>query len=477
MPSQTLSLSQSQRLQMVLAPQLRQSLEMLQVPVMELRAMIQKELELNPTLEEIPLEGETIEIEPETETSPDEGKEMEFDKEFEVLARLDDEWRDYFYQDLDNRPYSPDEERKRQFMMDSLPQTESLQEHLLTQLTLTDLTEPDRQIGEMIIGSIDEDGYLTSTMAELAASTPVDEEHLGDILSVIQDFHPVGVGAIDLRDCLLLQLERIGMADTLAGDIVRDHLDKLGGHKYADIAKALGADADSVQKASALIASLDPKPGRAFSAELASYVLPEVVVKKVEGEYVIILNDDQVPHLRISRHYRRLMEDENTSTEVKTYIRDRVRASAFLIKSIDQRQKTIYRIASEIVTVQQPFLENGISHLRPLTMSQVADAVGVHETTVSRAVNGKYMRTPVGTFELKYFFTPGIKTADGTSVSNKTVKDIIAGMVSEEDTAHPLSDQEIVKRLETDGIEIARRTVAKYRLVLRIPPSHMRRIG
>jgi RNA polymerase sigma-54 factor len=477
MPSQTLSLSQSQRLQMVLAPQLRQSLEMLQVPVLELRAMIQKELELNPTLEEIPLEGQTVEIEPEIQAAPDESKEMAFDKEFETLARLDDEWRDYFYQNLDNRPYAPDEERKRQFLMDSLPQTESLQEHLLNQLTLTDLSEQDRQIGEMIVGSIDEDGYLTVTMAELADSTPFDEEHLGDILSVIQDFHPVGVGALDLRDCLLLQIERIGMADSLAGDIVRDHIERLGAHKYADIARALNTDVERVQKAAAFIASLDPKPGRAFSSELASYVLPEVVVKKVDGRFVIIVNDDQVPHLRISRHYRRLMEDDNTSAEVKTYIRDRVRASAFLIKSIDQRQKTIYRIASEIVAVQEPFLENGVSHLRPLTMSQVADAVGVHETTVSRAVNGKYMRTPVGTFELKYFFTPGIKTADGTSISNKTVKDIIAGMVAEEDPAHPLSDQEIVKRLTADGIDIARRTVAKYRLVLRIQPSHMRRIG
>ncbi len=477
MPSQTLSLSQSQRLQMVLAPQLRQSLEMLQVPVLELRAMIQKELEQNPTLEETPMESATLEVEPETPETPDESKEMEFDKEFEVLTRLDDEWRDYFYQDIDNRAYSPDEERKRQFLMDSLPQPESLQEHLLRQLALADLSDQDRQIGEMIIGSIDDDGYLTSTMAELAGSTPFHEEHLNDILAVIQDFHPIGVGALDLRDCLLLQLERLGLADSAAGDIVRSHLEQLGAHKYADIARAIGTDVDGVHKAAATIASLNPKPGRLFTGELAAYVLPEVVVKKVDGSYVIILNDEQLPHLRISRHYRRLMEDESTTQEVRTYIRDRVRASAFLIKSIDQRQKTIYRIASEIVKVQEPFLDHGITHLRPLTMSQVAGAVGVHETTVSRAVNGKYMRTPVGTYELKYFFTPGIRTADGADVSNKTVKDMIAGMVGDEDTAHPLSDQEIVKRLKADGIALARRTVAKYRLVLRIPPSHLRRIA
>ncbi len=460
---------------MIMAPQLRQSLEMLQVPILELRAMIQKEIEQNPTLEELAPEGPTLEIEADPGDTPDDKSEMDFDKEFEVMAKLDDEWRDYFFQDLDNRPYSPDDDKKHQFLMDSLPQHESLQEHLMTQLHMTALGEQDQQIAEMIIGSINDDGYLTSSMTELADSLPFTEEHLQDILLVIQDFNPIGIGATDLQDCLLLQLERIGKADTVAGDIVRDYLTSLGSHKLQAIAKALKVSVEEIKEAENLIHSLDPKPGRAFSEEVASYVLPEVVVRKVNGEYVIILNDSQLPHLRISRHYRRLMENRETTAEVKSYIRDRLRASTFLIKSIDQRQKTIYKIADEIVRIQYDFLEHGVSHLKPLTMSTVADAVGVHETTVSRAVNQKYMRTPIGTYELKYFFTPGITTQDGTSISNKSVKDMIAQLVAEEDLDKPLSDQAIMEKLKQTGVDVARRTVAKYRIVLKIPPSHLRK--
>ena len=460
---------------MIMAPQLRQSLEMLQVPILELRAMIQKEIEQNPTLEELAPEGPTLEIEADPGDTPDDKSEMDFDKEFEVMAKLDDEWRDYFFQDLDNRPYSPDDDKKHQFLMDSLPQHESLQEHLMTQLHMTALGEQDQQIAEMIIGSINDDGYLTSSMTELADSLPFTEEHLQDILLVIQDFNPIGIGATDLQDCLLLQLERIGKADTIAGDIVRDYLTILGSHKLQAIAKTLKVSVEEIKEAENLIHSLDPKPGRAFSEEVASYVLPEVVVRKVNGEYVIILNDSQLPHLRISRHYRRLMENPETTTEVKSYIRDRLRASTFLIKSIDQRQKTIYKIADEIVRIQHEFLEHGVSHLKPLTMSTVADAVGVHETTVSRAVNQKYMRTPIGTYELKYFFTPGITTQDGTSISNKSVKDMIAQLVAEEDLDKPLSDQAIMEKLKQTGVDVARRTVAKYRIVLKIPPSHLRK--
>ena len=243
-----------------------------------------------------------------------------------------------------------------------------------------------------------------------------------------------------------------------------------------DIARSLGVPVEEVQQNAKIIATLDPKPGRIYSEDVATYVLPEVVVKKVEGEYVVILDDDQLPHVRISRHYRKLLENEDTTREVKSYVRERIRSGAFLIKSIHQRQKTIHKIASEIVSNQTEFLDHGISRLKPLTMAEVADRVGVHETTVSRAVSAKYMQTPQGMYEMKYFFTPGIKTSDGTEVSNKTVKDMIANLVAREDPAKPLSDQEIVARLKADGIKIARRTVAKYRLVLRIPPSHMRKV-
>ena len=463
-------------MQMVMAPQLRQSLEMLQVPILELRAMIQKELEMNPTIEELAPEGPQLEIET-SPGEPDDASEMRFDEEFEVLAKLDDEWRDYFFQDIDNRPGTPEAEEKHQFLMDSLPQQESLQEHLMQQVHLSELSEQDQKIAEMIIGSIDDDGYLSTSLEELANTSPFDVDHLQHVLLTVQDFHPVGVGASDLRDCLLLQLERMGKADTLAGDIVRNHLDVLARHKFERIAKDCKSSIEKVQQAAAFIATLDPAPGRAFSSTLASYVFPEVVVRKVNGVYTIILNDDRLPHLRISQHYRSLMENPDTAREVKTYIRDKLRASAFLLRSIDQRQRTIYRIADAIVKHQQAFLEEGVSQLRPMTMAEVAAEVSVHETTVSRAVNQKYMRTPQGTFEMKYFFTTGLKTETGNDISNESVKKLIQEMVAGENPQKPLSDLAIMQQLQKQGIKVARRTIAKYRDLLHIPPSHIRKKG
>ena len=459
---------------MVLAPQLRQSLEMLQVPILELRAMIQKELEQNPTIEESPAEVNPEQVEPK-ESTTDKDKELEFDKEFEALSRIDDEWRDYFFQNLHSSPYTREDAEKRDFLMDSLPQVESLQEHLLEQLSLSDLSDNDKQIGELIIGNINDEAYLTTSTDDLAASANCDKHQIEDVLSVIQDFHPTGVGARDLRECLLLQLERLGKTDTLAEKIVRDHLDKLAGKKYNDIAKLLQISIEDVQHAAKLIATLDPKPGRIFSSDIATYILPEVVVQKVDGQYVVILNDDQLPHVRISKYYRDMLSDQSTTPEVKAYVRERIRSGAFLIKSIHQRQSTIYRIASEIVKTQTDFLDHGISHLKPLTMAEVARVVGVHETTVSRAVSGKYMKTPNQIYDMKYFFTPGLRTNDGKEISNKTVRDIIATMVGDESPSAPLSDQEIMELLQKQGINIARRTIAKYRLTLRIPPSHMRK--
>jgi len=464
---------------MILAPQLRQSLEMLQLPILELRSLIQQEMERNPTIEESLIKAEPLEVEPGTlqkdAADPEEKKELDFSQEIQALSKLDDEWRDYFLQDVRSSSYSEEDEEKRRFFFDSIPQRESLQEHLLTQLNLSGLSEEDRKIGELLIGSIDDDGYLATQIEELAASTGYDPRRLEDLLAVVQDFHPVGVGARDFRECLLLQLERLGKGDTLATEIVRHHLEALGARKYQEIAKALKVNVEDVQQAAKLIATLDPKPGRMYSSDAPTYVLPEVIVQKVDGKYVVFLNDDQLPHIRISAHYRKLLEDPATTPEVREYIQEKIRSGAFLIKSIHQRQRTIHRIASEIVAAQSEFLEHGVTHLKPLTMAEVAKAVGVHETTVSRAVSGKYMQTPVGMFEMKFFFTPGIKTADGKEVSNKTVKEMIANLVAREDPAKPLSDQEIVEKLHAQGIQIARRTVAKYRLLLRIPPSHMRK--
>lgn len=473
MSSPYLSLSQQQRLQMVLAPQLRQSLELLQVPLLELRTLVRQEIEQNPTLEEQPQEAEQIEIEPAANKSAEE--EAGVKDEFEKLAKLDEEWREYFNQNQASHRYSSEEAARRQFFLDSLSQPESLQQHLMNQLALAGLGEHDRQMGELIIGSIDDDGYLATPLEELSTTTGFPAVELERLLALIQDFDPIGVGARDLRECLLIQLKRLGKADSLAAAVVRDHIDDLGARRFSDIARALRVAVEDVHNAARLVATLEPKPGRIFASDSTSYVTPEVAVQKVDGEYVIILNNDQIPRLHISEHYRQLMADGDTAAEVKNYIRDKVRAGLFLIKSINQRQQTIYNIAREIVGVQREFLDHGVTHLRPLTMAQVAAVVGIHETTVSRAIANKYMQTPRGTYEMKYFFTPGFKTADGQSVSNKTIKDAIAKLVEEEDPAHPLSDQEMVARLGEQGFTVARRTIAKYRDELKILPSHLRK--
>lgn len=474
MVEQGLVQSQDQRLQMILAPQLRQSLEMLQVPLLELRSLIQIELQKNPTLEEKLPETTQVEVEPGS-SEPEKDAELNFKEEFDVLARLDDEWKEYFHQNQTSHRYTEDDAAKRQFLLDSISQPQSLQDHLLSQLKLSGLSDQDQQTGELIIGSINDDGYLTTNIEDLAHSTGHEVKHLRDILIMIQEFDPIGVGAIDLRECLLLQLRRFGKEDSLAAAIVRDHLESLGAKKYAPITRALKISIEELQQAARFIATLEPKPGRLFTSDATAYVLPEVVIKKVGDDYVVIMNRDQVPHLRISKHYRQLMENTSTTEDVKNYIREKVRAGAFLIKSIQQRQQTIFRIATEIVKVQREFLEKGVSHLRPLTMSEVAVVLGVHETTVSRAISNKYMQTPRGTFEMKYFFTPGFKTADGQDVSNKSIKDIIAQLVGEESSANPLSDQDMVEILKERGITVARRTIAKYRDALHILPSHLRK--
>ncbi len=463
---------------MILAPQLRQSLEMLQLPVLELRAMIQQEMETNPTIEDV-VSSQEISTEAETPVAAKETPEepLDFDREIEALSQLDREWRDYFLQNLQSNPYSSDDDERRQFMLDSIQQTESLQAHLLEQLGLTELPEADRQLGETIIGGIDDDGYLTASIDELANQTASPAEKIAEVLEVIQDFHPTGVGARDLRECLLIQLDHLGDAPEvrLAQTLVRDHLDMLAAHKIQPLARMLKVRSEEIDDAAGLIRTLDPRPGRILAPDTAGYVIPEIVVKRAKDRFVVLVDDDQLPHIRISAHYRRLLEDPNTTAEVKSYIRERIRSGAFLIKSIHQRQKTIHRIATEIVEAQQEFLHKGISHLRPMTMAEVANRVGVHETTVSRTVANKYMKTPVGVFELKYFFTPGLRTAGGESISNKTVQDRISSLVQHEDPANPLSDQTIQETLQQQGIAIARRTVAKYRLVLRIPPSHQRK--
>jgi len=453
-------------LQQVLAPQLQQSLQILQVPMLELRNLIQAEIQANPVLEE--------EItEPSIEDRQQE--QDEFKEEFERLAKLDDEWRDYMAQNNSYSGKSQEDEERRQFFFDSIISHETLQQHLMEQLNNGDLEGEDRKTAELIIGNIDDMGFLQSPLEEMAQNTGMALEDLQRVLDVIQTFHPVGVGSRDLRDCLLIQLRRIGKEQSLEYRIVEKHLDDLGKRRFPEIARRLGTTVEQVQRCANFIGTLDPKPGQIFSPDPNNYVLPDVDVIKIGDGYQVTLNGEQIPHLRISNTYKDLMSQDHNGTEVKDYIRDKIRSGKFLIKSIHQRQQTISNIANEIVSRQKEFLEKGSAFLKPLTMVQIADAVGVHETTVSRAISGKYIATPQGVFEMKYFFTPGYQTSAGESMSNTSVKEAIADLVKGEKPKSPLSDKEIVEILSSRGIPIARRTVAKYRSELNILPSNMRK--
>jgi RNA polymerase sigma-54 factor len=493
-----LQLSQRLTQSLVLAPQLQQSLALLQAPTLELKALVEQELQQNPVLEEIASADTELTEKPEREsddtaesadpaeppadlsfdpaTDKSTAPADDFQAEFERLVQLDQEWRDHFAQT--NLPVraSAEEEEKRQFMFDSLVAGTSLSEMLLDQVRESELPDKRRPVAELLIGNIDDYGYLKASVEEIAASTGIPVETILEVLKVIQTFDPPGVGARDLRECLMLQLEREGREDSLEYQIVRDHMEALGKRRIPEISRGTGRSVDEVQDALARIARLEPRPGRAFLPDNDQYVLPEVFVHRSGDDFVVTTNNEHIPHLRISNVYKDLMSQGQNTAEVKNYIREKIRAGKFLIKSLHQRQTTIANIAREIVKRQREFMEKGVAHLKPLTMVQVAEVVGVHETTVSRAVSGKYMETPQGVFEMKYFFTAGLQTASGDGVSNTSVKDMIADIFKAENASKPLSDQEVVKMLKEKGIVIARRTVAKYRTELNILPSNLRKV-
>ena len=689
------SLHQAQRmgLQQMLAPQMQLNLQMLQAATLELCDLVKQELERNPALEEVPQESISLDQPPETTgEAPRDGRAEtmeDFRQEFEALKQLDDEWRDYFTQSSRNYSRSAEDEERRQFVFDSIVQPESLQEHLLSQLGTSDTDDETRRAAEIIIGSLNDDGYLMAheemgaalvefalqvcarrretsepcaawsraliekelaesferskrgqllgwqerlrdicrqllepeparqpgappspstsglepvnenamkparegivrlrqglgrqwrAVIEEGAPAPAPREVLAEIfsgamteeldaalqagqrldlpllflrpapevtldtmqraLALTQALDPVGVAARTLGECLLIQLSRLDKAGGLEARIVREHLALLASRDLPKLATALGVAEEETRQAAENISRLEPKPGRMFGAEINPYVEPDVVVAKDRGEFVILLNDERIPHLRISDAYREMMEAENATTEVVQYVRERIQAGKFLIRSIAQRQQTIRNIASEIVRAQREFFEKGPGHLRPLRMSDVAyrcgetfkpdgggekavcpycgaladirdgdgnrreadcpnaetdefnrrrhrsrvpgreldnpRQLGVHETTVSRATANKYMATPHGVFEMKYFFTPGYTTASGEALASQRVKDLVKELIAKEDPAKPLADQEVAAILKQRGLDIARRTVAKYRGELNIPPSSAR---
>jgi len=480
-------LRQRQTQSLVLAPQLRQSLKILQVAALDLRSTIQEELQANPTLEEMPMEGESPDepaeagtedtdaeaTPPATENEPRE--EMDFSKEFEILGKIDDDWRDHMASAGGAQPHTSEDAERRQHFFDSLVSETSLQEHLMQQVALDDVAPPVLAALRQLVGNLDDRGFLAQAPADVALQAGLPYDTVREALKLLQSFDPPGIGSQTLAECLLAQLIARGRGESLAARMLRHEFDLLSRRRIPELARKLGAAQDDIQEAIEEIGKLDPAPGRRFAEDSNRVVVPDVVVEKDGDEWKIHLNSDYIPRLRISSTYRELIAKGTLTKDERDYLRERMRSGKFLIDSIEQRQRTIERITREIIKAQTPFFEHGVSQLRPLIMTQIAEIVGVHETTVSRAIANKYMQTPHGVFEFKYFFTTGYQADSGAAVSNTSVKEMLADIIAIEDTAAPLSDQELVAKLQEKGIALARRTVAKYREELGILPSNLRR--
>lgn len=486
MPSQGFQQVQKQTQTMVLAPQLRQSLKILQVSALELRDVILDELQSNPALEELPMEGISIDAkdtdrktsESQPEPAPAEGeKEMELGSEdFEIFSQMHEDYREAMAEDNGNYSYTSDDEERRKHFFDSITGETSLQEELTRQAELTEAKPSVLKAFEYIVGSLDDSGFLTTSLSDLALVSELPLADLQEAHKLLKTLDPPGIGATSLRECLLIQLENAGRKGSVAHQIIKDYYELLLRRRIPELARRCGVTADTVTEALEEISTLDPSPGRKFGADSNRVVVPDVTIRKDEmGEWVITLNNDYIPRLRISPVYKEMLARGGIGKKDREYIQDKFRSGKFIISSIEQRQQTIERITREILKMQNDFFEEGPSKLRPLTMSQVADVVGVHETTVSRAIANKYIDTPHGVFDMKYFFTPGYKGQDGESVSNTSVKERIAHIIEGENHAKPLSDQQIVSILAEEGIKIARRTVAKYREELGILPTNLRR--
>lgn len=478
-----LEIKQSLRLtqQLIMTPQLQQAIKLLQLSRLELLTAINQELETNPVLEESLSDDDqeletwdTSAEEAPPELLPGDGQPTEITVETRVGEDFD--WDSYLEDKLPPPLRQEREEREMPSLENLTSSVISLKSHLLWQLQMTDLGDTEKFIGAMIIGNIDEDGYLRASLTELAGEFQRPEAEIEAVLKKIQEFEPMGVGARDLAECLLIQVEFQQLQNPLVRPIIRQHLKHLENRNYGALAKELKVSIDAVAQAAEIISRLDPKPGRSFDTLETRYISPDIFVYKMGEDYEVTLNEDGLPKLRISNYYRNALNGHiDITEEAKTYIQTRLKSAIWFIKSIHQRQKTIYRVARSIVNFQRDFLDQGIAYLKPLTLRQVAEDVQMHESTISRVTTNKYMYTPQGVFELKFFFNSGINSIQGDQVASESVKDKIRQLVLAEDVQNPLSDQEIVNQLRQANIIIARRTVAKYREMLGLLSSSKRR--
>jgi RNA polymerase sigma-54 factor len=479
-----LSLRQSQRV--VMTPLLQQAIQLLQLSTLELKEVVQKELLENPMLEEVTpdtpetaadapatadtppaptVEPLTPETPPTTERQTDE---LPFDFNA-VMSAADD--------DHEERSLVSQEDRE-DLPFENVVRTQvSLADHLEEQLRWASEDGIVRRIGAEIIGNLDEDGYLRAELEEIAQRCGVSAEDVAKVVELVQGFDPPGVAARSIQECLLLQLRRDPLPDPVSVEIIEVYFDDLSRRRYQDIARAMKLPVDRIMESVEEIMGLEPKPGRRFGGNDSRYIVPDVFVYKHGTEYTIVLNEDGIPRLRVNALYRSLLRGAGSGDEAKQYVEQKLRSALWLIKSVDQRQRTLRKVTQSIVKFQRDFLDRGLPHLRPLSLRDVGEDIGMHESTISRVTTNKYVETPQGLFELKFFFHSGIASGDGEMVSSVSVKKMIQDLLAAEDPAKPQSDQEVAQALQKRGLTIARRTVAKYREELGILPSHQRRLA
>lgn len=464
-----LTIEQTQKLTMT--PELIQAIQILQFNTQELDEFVQDELMQNPVLEF----DKTYDEKNRDEVSKSEEMDVKACEQADIDLR--EKVKEAEYDDISYKQWEYSKDKDEEYSYEQfVSKEETLEDSLLLQLTFSNLKGEDLKIGRYLIEAIDDNGYLTVTTEEAAKVFQVETEKVEEVLDVIQTFEPAGVGARDLKECLIIQLAARGLLEDTVEYIILHHLEDLGENKLNKVAKALGLPIGQVQMVCDLIRSLEPKPGRSFaSGSNVKYITPDVTVEKIDGEYQVITNEYSAPRLMVSPYYSNLARSALDDMELNKYLNEKYNAAIWLIKSIEQRKQTIFNVVDAVVRHQKEFLDHGTKCLKTLTLKQVADDLGIHESTVSRAINGKYMQTPRGVFEIKYFFSSGVTGSDGEGVSSNSIKSMIKDIIDGEDPKNPYSDQDMVKLLSDRGIEISRRTVAKYREGLNILSSSKRR--
>jgi len=463
--------------QLIMTPQLQMAIKLLQLSRLELLDTIRQELEENPALEEIQDSGSDENLTEQSETSSEDSSRTE-EVVIEEKIHDDIDWSNYLgeYNTPGRISYESEDKDAPRFEAFIAPK-KSLRDHLLWQLLMTKPSKEEESIASLIVGNLNKDGYLDSTVEEIALVSGSAVETVEALLIKMQTFDPIGVCARDLKECLLIQAAHFGFENTIVSDIISNHLHDLEKKNYKGICKALKTNIEQIVSAVNVIKAFEPKPGRQFSEETPQYINPDIYVYKLEDDFVIMLNDDGMPKLRVNSFYKStISRGKKISGEAEDYIQDKIRSAAWLIKSIHQRQKTIYKVMESILGFQRDFFEKGIAYLKPMVLRDVAQDIGMHESTISRVTTNKYAYTPQGIFELKYFFNSSIKRAQGGDIASASVQEKIRQIILNEDPKKPYSDDKISQLLKDDHqIHIARRTVAKYREMLKVLPSNKRK--